>query len=68
MKINGTNIPFRALGSDILDEAVPEFTGTKTLHGILGYTDEGKITIEQDVPLKLTLLGMEYKVATHQGT
>lgn len=68
MKINGTNIPFRDLGSGILDAAVPSFTGTKTLHGILGYTDEGKITIEQDIPLKLTLLGMEYKVATHQGT
>jgi hypothetical protein len=38
------------------------------MHGLLGYTTEGKITIEQDVPLKMTLLGLEYKVATHQGT
>jgi hypothetical protein len=38
------------------------------LHGILGYSQEAKITIEQDVPLKMTLLGLEYKVATHQGT
>lgn len=67
LKINTIQVPFRAFGS-ILDEPVAEFTGTKTLHGILGYTTEGKITIEQDVPLKMTLLGLEYKVATHQGT
>ena len=67
MKINGILIPFRAFG-DILDEAVDEYTGTKTLHGILGYTQEGKITISQDIPQKMTLLGMEYKVAVHQGT
>jgi hypothetical protein len=67
LKINTIQVPFRAFG-DILDEAVDEYTGTKTLHGILGYTTEGKITVEQDVPLKMTLLGLEYKVATHQGT
>jgi hypothetical protein len=67
MKINGSEIPFRQFGS-ILDDAVAEYTGTKTLHGILGYSQEAKITIEQDVPLKMTLLGLEYKVATHQGT
>jgi hypothetical protein len=67
MKINNTQIPFRAFG-DILDQPVAAFTGTKTLHGILGYSQEAKITISQDIPLKMTLLGMEYKVATHQGT
>ena len=67
MKINTIQIPFRAFG-DILDEPIDEFTGTKTIHGLLGYTTEGKITVEQDVPLKMTLLGLEYKVATHQGT
>jgi hypothetical protein len=67
LKINTIQVPFRAFG-DILDEPIAEFTGTKTLHGILGYTTEGKITVEQDVPLKMTLLGLEYKVATHQGT
>jgi hypothetical protein len=67
MKINGTQIPFRAFG-DILDKPIAEFTGTKVLHGILGYSQEAKITISQDIPLKMTLLGVEYKVATHQGT
>lgn len=67
MKINGIEIPFRQFGS-ILDEPVAEYTGIKTVNGILGYSQDAKITIEQTVPLKLTLLGLEYKVATHQGT
>lgn len=67
LKINGVEVPFRQFGS-ILDEPVAEYTGIKTLHGILGYSQEAKITVEQDVPLKMTLLGLEYKVATHQGT
>lgn len=68
MKINNILIPFRAFGSSILDDAILPFTGTKTLHGILGYTQEGKITIEQDKPLQMILLGMEYKISVHQGT
>jgi hypothetical protein len=69
LKINGTNIPFRALDNpNTLDEPIQEFTGTKTLQGILGYTQDGKITIEQDIPLKMTLLGLEYKVSVYQGT
>ncbi len=67
MRINGKIIPFRQFGP-ILDQSIEEYTGTKTLHGILGYSQEAKITISQDIPLKMTLLGMEYKVATHQGT
>tara|TARA_R110000772_G_scaffold165373_1_gene276701 strand:+ start:39 stop:2036 length:1998 start_codon:yes stop_codon:yes gene_type:complete len=67
MRINGKLIPFRQFGA-ILDQDVEPYTGTKTLHGILGYSQEAKITISQDIPLKMTLLGMEYKVATHQGT
>lgn len=68
MKINGTEIAFRNFDNPMLDEPIPEYTGIKTLHGILGYTTEGKITVEQDIPLKMTLLGLEYKIATHQGT
>jgi hypothetical protein len=69
LKINGTDVPFRAFDDpNVLDEEVPEFTGTKTLPGILGYSDEGKITIEQDIPLKMILLGLEYKISTYPGT
>ena len=66
--INGNLVPIRTLGDDALDSPVPEFTGTKVLHGILGYSNEGQITVTQSAPLKMTLLGLEYKIATHQGT
>lgn len=69
MKINGIEVPFRTFDTvGILDTDIPEFTGTKVLHGILGYSNEAKITITQTYPLKFTLLGMEYKIAVHQGT
>jgi hypothetical protein len=68
MVINGIEVPFRSFDTPLtLDADVPEFTGTKVLHGILGYSNEAKITITQNAPLKFTLLGMEYKVAVHQG-
>jgi len=66
--INNNLVPIRSLGSGALDSAVAEFTGTKTLHGILGYNNNGQITVTQSAPLKLTLLGLEYKVAVYQGT
>ena len=62
--ISGNTIPIKTLGSDNLDVGVPEFTGTKTLHGILGYSLTGQIEIGQSAPLKLHLLGMDYKVST----
>ena len=69
MVINGIEIPFRSFDTVLtLDADVPEFTGTKVLNGILGYSNEAKITITQSAPLKFTLLGMEYKIAVHQGT
>ncbi len=49
-----------------MDDDVDEFTGIKTLHGILGYTFDGQITIGQTVPLKMTLLGIDYKVSAGQ--
>jgi hypothetical protein len=64
LTINGNTIPIRTFGTSNLDVAVPEFTGTKTLHGILGFSLTGQITIGQSAPLKLHLLGMDYKVST----
>jgi len=66
--INNNLVPIRRLGAGALDSAVPSFTGTKTLHGILGYSNDGQITVTQSAPLKFTLLGLEYKVSTYQGT
>lgn len=69
LQINGIEVPFRTFDTaNILDNPVPEITGTKVLNGILGYSNEAKITITQNYPLKFTLLGMEYKVAVNQGT
>mgnify|MGYP000288931089 FL=1 len=65
--INGNLVPIRTLGAGALNQSVPEFTGTKVLNGILGYNDDGQITITQSAPLKFTLLGLEYKVSVYQG-
>ena len=63
MTINGKLVSFRNLGTGVLDTAVQEFTGTKTVHGILGFSGTGQITISQSVPLKMTLLGIEYHMS-----
>jgi hypothetical protein len=66
MTIDGKEIPFRKFGENVFGSAVSEFTGIKTLHGVLGYTYDGQITIGQEVPLKMTLLGIDYKVSVGQ--
>jgi len=66
LTINGKEVAFRRFGDDILDDDVDEFTGIKTLHGILGYTYDGQITVGQNVPLKMTVLGIDYKVSVGQ--
>ena len=66
MTINGKLVPFRNFGGNVLDTAVEEFTGIKTAHGILGYSYDGQITIGQTVPLKMTVLGIDYKVSAGQ--
>lgn len=64
--IGGTEIPFRLLDGAILDAPVEEYTGIKTLHGILGYTYEGQINFTQTQPLKMTLLGVDFKLSAGQ--
>lgn len=61
--INGKQISFRNFGEDVLDTAIQGFTGLKTAHGILGYSATGQITITQNVPLPMTVLGLEYKLS-----
>jgi hypothetical protein len=68
LNINDQAVPFRNFGSELLDEPVPVFTGIKRLDGVLGYSREAQITVTQTLPLKMNLLGLEYKVAVHQGT
>ena len=52
MSINGKLVSFRNFGESVLDSSVEEFTGTKTMHGLLGFSGTGQITISQTVPLK----------------
>lgn len=63
MNINGYLVAFQAVGITPLGVPVPEYTGRKTIHGLLGYTDDGKITITQTFPLKLNLIAMEYRLS-----
>jgi hypothetical protein len=64
--INGSLIPFRSFGTNVLNSSVQEFTGIKTINGMLGYSYDGQITITQEVPLKMSVLGIEYKVSVGQ--
>ena len=67
--VNDNLVPIRTFDTvGILDEAIPEFTGTKTVGGISGYSDDAQITISQNLPLKLTLLGLDYKLSVYGGT
>jgi hypothetical protein len=66
--INNDLIPIRAFDTvGTLDNPTTEYTGIKTLYSKLGYSREAKVTVTQEYPLKLTLLGLEYKVATSGG-
>jgi hypothetical protein len=67
--VNTNLVPIRTLDTaSIMDNDVPEFTGTKLISGISGYDQDAQITITQTLPLKLNLLGMEYKISVYGGT
>lgn len=67
MIINDNPVPFRSFDNPLLDDPVPEFTGIKRVNGVLGYSRDQYIEISQDLPLKMNLLGIEYKVAVSGG-
>ena len=64
--INGEQVAFRQFGNDNLDIPIEPFTGVKTSGPLLGYVDEGKITISQSVPLPMTVLALDYKLSVGQ--
>lgn len=69
LTINNILVPIRAFDTaGTLDNPTASFTGIKSLYGIRGYSKTAQVTVTQEYPLKLTLLGLEYKVATHGGT
>lgn len=68
LNINNNPVPFRLFDNPLLDLPVPEFTGIKRVNGVLGYSREASIEVSQNLPLKMNLLGLDYRVAVHQGT
>jgi hypothetical protein len=68
LNINNQPVPFQNLDGPLLDVAISPFTGIKRLNGIRGYSRDAVIEVTQTLPLKMTLLGLEYKVAVNQGT
>jgi len=69
LKINNVLVPIRTLDtSGVLDESTPLFTGTKVINGLLGYSKDGQITVTQELPLRMTLLGLEFKLSVYGGT
>ena len=69
ISVNGTLLPIRSFDTaGTLDSPTQSFTGIKTLHGKLGYSKEPTVSVTQEYPLKMTILGLEYKVATSGGS
>lgn len=68
MLINNQPVAFRLFDNPMLDLPEPEFTGIKRVNGVLGYSREQAIEVSQNLPLKMNLLGLDYRVAVHSGT
>ena len=68
MVVNSQPVAFRLFDNPLLDLPEPTFTGIKRINGVLGYAREQSIVVEQNLPLKMTLLGLDYRVAVNAGT
>jgi hypothetical protein len=66
--INNVLVPIRQFDTaGTLDNPTIDYTGIKTLYGKRGYSKEATVSVTQEYPLKMTLLGLEYKVSTSGG-
>lgn len=66
LTVDGKEVAFRRFGTGVLDSEITEYTGIKTVNGILGYSYDGQITLSQTAPLKMNVLALEYKVSAGQ--
>jgi hypothetical protein len=66
--LNNQPVAFRLLDNPLLDDPEPTFTGIKRVNGVLGYSREQSIEVSQNLPLKMNLLGLDYRVAVYSGT
>ena len=61
--INNKLVPFRELGSSLLDETVPTKTRDVKVKAVPGFTEKGQFTITQQEPQAMTVLGFAYDLA-----
>ena len=71
-KVNGQPLPSREFGDAALDQPVPEFTGDKRVENLGwgrtgGGDSPGQITIEQDQPLAMQVLGVITRLTVNDG-
>ena len=66
--INNQPVAFRLFDNALLDIPEPQFTGIKRVSGVLGYSREQSIEVSQNLPLRMNLLGLDYRLAVHPGT
>lgn len=58
IEINGSKVPFRNLGDNLLDQRIPVFSGNKTIDGLTGWGENVQTVIKQPDPQPMTLLGV----------
>ena len=69
INLNGVLVPIRSFDTaGTLDNPTTSYTGIKTLYGVRGYSKDATVSVTQNYPLKMTLLGLEYKVSTSGGS
>lgn len=64
-RVNGNAVPFRALGSMLLDQSIQPYTGRKVVHGLAGWSREIDVTIGEAAPGAWTLLATALEVEVH---
>jgi hypothetical protein len=63
---SGEEIVFRET-DDLMDAAVPRFSGDKEIHPPTGWSSTGAIEVRQDNPLPCTVLGLMPRVEGHDA-
>jgi len=61
VSINGQQLPVRSFGVGVLGSGLGSFTGIKTVP-LLGYSKHTQVTLTQDDPMPMTLLGLTLEV------
>jgi hypothetical protein len=66
-KVNGREVPFRALGTTLLDQALTPFTGYKHIENLGWATGQSDIEITSDVPLPFHVRAIVRKWTVNSG-